>query len=187
MWNLPVAQFKQRYPDKTMKRIIILTFAFLCLITLPVLYAQDDAAVPAPADTVMEKTDSPAIDTPSEPVREQNAEKPRKKSSPVTTQSREVKPASQSYDEPAPAGDTTGIIGITEGDFKYERIPGITIKKPAQLSGPDIVQQPVPGVGGISALSSDMKNNLMRGGIVLLIFVLFIFYRSRTGRRRRRY
>lgn len=172
-----------------MKRIIIVTFVFLCLVSFPVLYAQDDAVVPAPADTAMEKTDSPAIDTPAEAeaVQEQNAEKPRRKSSPVTAPSREVKPASKTNDEPAPAGDATGVIGIVEGDFKYERIPGITIKKPAQQSGPDIVQQPVPGAGGISALSSDTKNNLMRGGIVLLIFVLFIFYRSRSGRRRRRY
>lgn len=143
----------------------------------PVKNGEDEAAVPVvPPETGKdEKKDSgPAMPPPRKP---ENAP---------------VRPPAPATKDPA-AGD--GLLDITEGAFKYRRIPGINLKK---MGGDVVVPVPVPddrgpvgkspgrkpsgkGLFGMTRGTTDVMAKAVLIGIIALIFVLYR-YRTRGSR-----
>ena len=178
-------RYKPRFPDKTMKRIIL--SLIICTFIFSAVYAQEETPVSSPT--------APETITPLEIPADIAADKSMSEEKTVTPKANQPQKTAQATTARETKGtnteevkETTGLLPLTEGEFKYERIPGISVKKSNPAPDELNIADPSAGkTGGFSALNSDLKNNLIRGGIVLLIFILFIFYRSRSGKRRRRY
>jgi hypothetical protein len=86
-----------------------------------------------------------------------------------------------------------GLLDITEGSFKYKRIPGIRISEVAQDSNVEIsktgeqekdkeqAKDGSAGLFGLSQKATDRLAKLVLFGVIILVFVL---YRFRTRGRR---
>ncbi|MBP7603872.1 MAG: hypothetical protein KBA15_08100 [Spirochaetes bacterium] len=102
------------------------------------------------------------------------------------------KPVTQDEPREAYAGD--GLLDITDGAFKYRRIPGIRISEspietvpPSEASGDaraveeKSVEDGEKGLFGLSRSATDTLARIVLFGIIILIFVL---YRIRARNRR---
>jgi len=102
------------------------------------------------------------------------------------------KPVTQDEPREAYAGD--GLLDITDGAFKYRRIPGIRISEspietvpPSEASGDaraveeKSVEDGEKGLFGLSRSATDTLARIVLFGIIILIFVL---YRIRARSRR---
>jgi hypothetical protein len=102
------------------------------------------------------------------------------------------KPVTQDEPREAYAGD--GLLDITDGAFKYRRIPGIRITEspietvpPSEASGDaraveeKSVEDGEKGLFGLSRSATDTLARIVLFGIIILIFVL---YRIRARNRR---
>jgi hypothetical protein len=102
------------------------------------------------------------------------------------------KPVTQ--DEPREAYSGDGLLDITDGAFKYRRIPGIRISEspietvpPSEASGDaraveeKSVEDGEKGLFGLSRSATDTLARIVLFGIIILIFVL---YRIRARNRR---
>jgi hypothetical protein len=143
--------------------------------------------------------DVPQGDEPvqKEPVqREEAPVKPAQQKKPAQKQVQSDKKQEQGG---APA-DT--LLSITDGNFKYSRIPGITLPKQPVAAADDIVRIPDESVNeqrtapaeprdgepksGFAGMSRETVNNIVKVLILLLIAAIFILYRVNSGRRNRR-
>jgi outer membrane biosynthesis protein TonB len=139
-------------------------------------------------DTVPVK---PAEKIPEQKKKEKINESPKSGSVKKTAEEPETK-----SDKPAPAGEPQ-LLGIDEGNFKYSRIPetGINeVKAPvaARISNMEDTESEGPAgeqgteEGGFLGMGKGTADVVAKGGIVLLILVIFVLYKSRmkgTGKR----
>lgn len=83
--------------------------------------------------------------------------------------------------------DDSALLRVDEGNFKYTRIPEIAINdtKPSYAAvetrseeiSPDDKK---PDEGGFLGMKKETADVVAKGGILLLILVIFILYKSRT-------
>ena len=91
-------------------------------------------------------------------------------------------------EESTPAVKVDGdFLLINEGNFKYKRIPGIKladIKPEAADSGVQVAEVSKPGENtstGFLGLSKTASDVIVKGGVLLLILLIFILYKSRMS------
>jgi hypothetical protein len=86
------------------------------------------------------------------------------------------------------------LLPIEDGNYKYSRIPGIQLKETKGASSDDIVRlseksggdSSGAGKSGLFGMSKSSQDTLVKISILLLIVVIFILYRIRSGRSSRR-
>jgi hypothetical protein len=86
------------------------------------------------------------------------------------------------------------LLPIEDGNYKYSRIPGIQLKEAMGSSSDDIVRlsEKSPGdssgagKSGLFGMSKSSQDTLVKISILLLVVVIFILYRIRSGRSSRR-
>lgn len=89
--------------------------------------------------------------------------------------------------------DDSALLRVDEGAFKYSRIPEIVINepKPSDTAAETRNEEVVPddekaAEGGFLGMRKETADVVAKGGILLLILVIFILYKSRmkgTGKR----
>jgi len=130
------------------------------------------------SDSVIKKKKS-VNENKSESSKSSNKKSAEKQVLPVSTDLKEVKPESQKNE-----GD---LLLINEGNFKYQRIPDIklaeikpesaeSVSKTAEVTEP--VSDPSAGFMGLSKTVSDI---IVKGGLLLLILMIFVIYKSRMS------
>jgi hypothetical protein len=143
--------------------------------------------VTAEIKTETDKTVSDPVDKKKAPVEESKTEirrndskkSPEKKVIPVTVEVKEetVIPVKMEGD----------LLLINEGNFKYKRIPDIKLVdiKPQTADSnlqaaevPVAVQNSSTGFLGLSKTTSDV---IVKGGVLLLILLIFVLYKSRMS------
>ena len=79
------------------------------------------------------------------------------------------------------------LLLINEGNFKYKRIPGIKLAdiKPESADSNmqvTVTPKPVPDKsGGFLGLSKTATDVIVKGGVLLLMLLIFILYKSRMS------
>ena len=79
------------------------------------------------------------------------------------------------------------LLLITEGNFKYKRIPDIKLTdiKPETVDiNTQVAAIPVSGQNsssGLQGLSKTTTDVIVKGGVLLLILLIFILYKSRMS------
>ncbi|MCL2025618.1 MAG: hypothetical protein FWG92_02305 [Leptospirales bacterium] len=157
--------------------------------------AAQDADLPdisdAPQNVIVE--DIPVENIPAEKVQ---APTPQKKApAPQKQAVRNRAQPAQPKPEPPKQQDENrmqSLLPVTEGNFKYSRIPGITLPQTPSMG--DISYVPEEPKNEIVNTAEDEKslfpfkinNDLMKVLILLLILAIFIFYRVNSKKRRRR-
>lgn len=175
--------------------LCVLCMVWLCATVIPI-YAQE-----TPSTTVQSPENTPGNETPVQelspqiqkeiPKTEGNEPQVVKKAeSADATKKEEKKPAvtateaTQKTD--APKGlkvDSKSLLSITDGAFRYSRIPGITIKENNEQILAHIEQEKQnidteeKGLFGLSKQASDRMAKII---LVVIIIFVFILYRMRT-------
>jgi outer membrane biosynthesis protein TonB len=126
-----------------------------------------------------EKKKTPVIEKKTEVQKTVSKKTPEKKSAVENTDVKEEETVQVKMD-----GD---LLLINEGNFKYKRIPDIKltdIKPEAADSGiqaavpPENEQEKSTGFLGLSKTASDV---IVKGGVLLLILLIFVLYKSRMS------
>jgi hypothetical protein len=140
------------------------------------------------ADTVPDK---PAEKAPEQKKKDEVKESPRPRPVKKTAEEPEKK------SDKVPAGEGQ-LLGIDEGNFKYSRIPEISlneVKAPLaevrdrnedEAEGDGFPGDQGTDEGGFLGMKKGTADIVAKGGIVLLILVIFVLYKSRmkgTGKR----
>ena len=171
-----------------MKKIIVFTW-MLCILLASRGYSQVAGGVPAePVEPAVIEETAPAGEAVTPPPAPERREavvpetRPREKTPDAPKDTPREKPAERAV-EATGQGDGSGLLDITDGDFRIERIPGISLKKytPAQ----EVL--PSADTKGMMERISGIRLDFVKIGVVVLLFFLFIIYKSRSGRKRRRY
>jgi len=108
-------------------------------------------------------------------------EEPKKEAAKPQTKAREVIDQKMQGNDTVTI-DTNSLLSITDGTFRYSRIPGITIKENNEpiLT---VVKEEVPetveekGIFGLSKKASDRIAKII---LVVIVIFVFILYRMRT-------
>jgi hypothetical protein len=167
---------------------------WLCATVIPI-YAQE-----TPSTTVQSPENTPGNETPVQELSPQiqketsknEANEPQfvKKESADATKKEEKNPAATAPETTqktdAPKGlkvDSKSLLSITDGAFRYSRIPGITIEENNEQIIAHIEQEKQnidtdeKGLFGLSKQASDRMAKII---LVVIIFFVFILYRMRT-------
>ncbi len=128
--------------------------------------------------TTAEKAPAQEVDTTEKKV---SKEEPKKEAKKPQTQTGEV------IDQKMKGNDTVTIdnnslLSITDGTFRYSRIPGITVKENNEPVFA-VVKDNVPETGeekGIFGLSKKASDRIAKIILVVIVIFVFILYRMRT-------
>lgn len=128
--------------------------------------------------TTAEKAPTQEVDTTEKKV---SKEEPKKEAKKPQTQTGEV------IDQKMKGNDTVTIdnnslLSITDGTFRYSRIPGITVKENNEPVFA-VVKDNVPETGeekGIFGLSKKASDRIAKIILVVIVIFVFILYRMRT-------
>ncbi|MDH7553734.1 MAG: hypothetical protein QHH74_08770 [Spirochaetota bacterium] len=174
--------------------LCVLCMVWLCATVIPI-YAQE-----TPSTTVQSPENTPGNETPVQELSPQiqketsknEANEPQfvKKESADATKKEEKNPAATAPETTqktdAPKGlkvDSKSLLSITDGAFRYSRIPGITIEENNEQIIAHIEQEKQnidtdeKGLFGLSKQASDRMAKII---LVVIIFFVFILYRMRT-------
>jgi hypothetical protein len=156
--------------------------------------AAEEIVVPeqVSGDTLLPEEKSGADTIPDKPVEKA----PEQKKKDEVKESPKPRPAKKAADEPEKQSEKISagegqLLGIDEGNFKYSRIPEISlneVKAPiaavrdrnedeAASEGPAGDQG--TDEGGFLGMGKGTADIVAKGGIVLLILVIFVLYKSR--------
>jgi len=167
-----------------------------------VLYAQ--TGTDAAGEAIVEKEkreDAGSVAVKEEPaVKEEAAppvkpvQRPRETADEAAARKKPAEQKTPPLEEPREAYSGDGLLDITDGAFKYRRIPGIRISEspietvpPSEASGDaraveeKSVEDGEKGLFGLSRSATDTLARIVLFGIIILIFVL---YRIRARNRR---
>ena len=108
-------------------------------------------------------------------------EEPKKEAAKPQTKAREVIDQKIQGNDTVTVG-TNSLLSITDGTFRYSRIPGITIKENNEPII-TVVQEDVPETSedkGIFGLSKKASDRIAKIILVVIVIFVFILYRMRT-------
>lgn len=108
-------------------------------------------------------------------------EEPKKEAAKPQTKAREVIDQKIQGNDTVTVG-TNSLLSITDGTFRYSRIPGITIKENNEPIT-TIVKEEVPETAeekGIFGLSKKASDRIAKIILVVIVIFVFILYRMRT-------
>lgn len=184
-----------------MKSIIIPVITAFLWISLVAAYAQDNSSGGSVVEEVKTETGSDTSDniTPAETVNEEKAEssdvdttlnvktQEKKSSNKNTAVKKEAvrTPAEENKAVEQIQPYSGELLQINEGNFKYRRIPDIKLAdtqlamaadQPVSVSAGNGEDKSGQGFLGMSKTAADI---VVKGGIILFIFIIFILYKSR--------
>ena len=108
-------------------------------------------------------------------------EEPKKEAAKPQTKAREVIDQKIQGNDTVTVG-TNSLLSITDGTFRYSRIPGITIKENNEPIT-TVVKEEVPETAeekGIFGLSKKASDRIAKIILVVIVIFVFILYRMRT-------
>ena len=170
------------------RKSLFFTITFMLMfVTAAVLVGQDNASSPDLPTTATE--DVSVKEPPAVPAAEKKQ---------TNTNTKKNNERNKATNEPVVERDSsvsTGLLPITEGNFKYSRIPGIVLSQPKALTTDDIVRVPSttsPSTNltgengsdsaGLFGMSKETADTTIKIFIGLLLVAIVILYRNRSRR-----
>ncbi len=171
----------------------VAVFAFLFVMAGSFLYSQDaPEAEPPQQQEVTKSDDAPAAAAaPAKEVRQNRAAR-RVAADAQARGERKSEKEKKKEEKAVPQAEETasGLLEITEGDFKYARIPerkSVPMISESISIGQENAETAAPAAGenrqGLFGLSPGASNRLAVGVLVSLIVIIFLLYRIRSRSR----